>query len=275
MVSSINSAVSAQTLKLLGINSKQLSQNLASLASGNRLLDASTDVAALSVATGLQSEVSSLRSASQNISEASSLLQVADGGMSQITMMLDRMDAIATQANNGALNDAAREGLNTEFQNLAKEINRIAENTEFGGITLLDGSLSGDDAANFQVGSTSEDAVSLAIGDVGTSGLFSAGVPNLLTADASAQALSSVRSAMDYVTSQRASLGSTQEALSYTAASVDTAIQNQDAARASLSDTDFLSASTENAALELLGKSGIATLAQGNKLSGNLLKLLG
>jgi flagellin len=275
MVSSINSAVSAQTLKLLGINSKQISQNLASLASGNRLVDASTDIAALSVATGMQSELSSLRSASQNISEASSLMQVADGGMGQITLMLDRMNAIATQANNGSLSQSAREGLNTEFQNLADEIDRISGNTEFGGIKLLDGSLSEDEAASFQVGSSAEDAVRLAIGNVGTAGLFADGVPNLLTADASAQALSSVRSAMDYITSQRANLGSAQEALSYTAANVDTAIQNQEAARASLADTDFLSASTQNAALELRSKAGIATLAQGNKLSGNLLSLLG
>lgn len=276
MVASINnSSISAQTLKLLGINGRLLANNMASLASGNRLVNASTDVAAMSIATGMQSEISSLRMASQNISEASSLMQVADGGMSQISTMLDRMGAIATQANSGALSDAVRKGLNEEFQSLAKEIDRISENTEFGGMKLLDGSLVGDEAADFQVGSSTEDSVSLAIGDVGTSGLFSGGIPSLLTAESSAQALSSVRSAMDYVTSQRAELGSAQEALSYTAANVDTAIQNQEAARSTLADTDFLSASTLNALYEVQNKAGIATLAQSNKLNGNLLRLVG
>jgi flagellin len=180
MVSSISSSgISAQTLKLLGINSKQLNQNIAALASGNRLTSASTDVAALSVATGMQSEVSSLRTASQNINEASSLMQVADGGLSQTSLMLDRMRAIATQANNGSLGQAAREGLNTEFQSLAKEIDRVASTTQFSGVKLLDGSLSGDDAASFQVGSSTEDSVKLAIGDVSTASIFSGGTPNL------------------------------------------------------------------------------------------------
>jgi flagellin len=272
MVSSISSSgISAQTLKLLGINSKQLNQNIAALASGNRLTSASTDVAALSVATGMQSEVSSLRTASQNINEASSLMQVADGGLSQTSLMLDRMRAIATQANNGSLSQAAREGLNTEFQSLAKEIDRVASTTQFSGVKLLDGSLSGDDAASFQVGSSTEDSVKLAI----TSSIFSGGTPNVLTAESSAQALSSVRSAMDYVTTQRANLGSSQEALAYTGANVDVAIQNQEAARSTLADTDFLGTSTENAILEVKNKAGIATLAQGNRMSSNLLRLVG
>jgi flagellin len=276
MVSSISSSgISAQTLKLLGINSKQLNQNIAALASGNRLTSASTDVAALSVATGMQSEVSSLRTASQNINEASSLMQVADGGLSQTSLMLDRMRAIATQATNGSLGQAAREGLNTEFQSLAKEIDRVASTTQFSGVKLLDGSLSGDDAASFQVGSSTEDSVKLAIGDVSTASIFSGGTPNLLTADSSAKALSSVRSAMDYVTTQRANLGSSQEALAYTGANVDVAIQNQEAARATLADTDFLGTSTENAILEVRNKAGIATLAQGNRMSSNLLRLVG
>lgn len=136
-----NAAMSAQVLALLGVNGRSLSSSISALASGNRLTQASTDIAALSVATGLQSNVTSLRTASMNISQASSMLQVADGGMTQIQSMLDRMNALAVQANSGALSDAGRKGLNTEFQNLQAEINRISGNTNFNNINLLDGSL--------------------------------------------------------------------------------------------------------------------------------------
>lgn len=274
MVNSVASGVSAQTLQLLGVNGKNLARSMAALASGNRLNQASNDIAALSVATGLQTETSSLRSALQNISQASSFLQVADGGQSQVSMMLDRMGAIATQANSGALSDAAREGLNREFQNLQQEINRISSTTNFNGVNLLDGSINGSDTADFQVGGSAEETVSMVIGDVSTATLFDGASLDVLSADSAATAMDAIRSAQSYVTSQRANVGSYQEALSYTAANVETAIQNQEAARATLEDTDFASQSTLNALLEVQNKAGIATVAQGNKLNSNILRLL-
>lgn len=136
-----SAAMSAQVLALLGVNGRSLSSSISALASGNRLTQASTDIAALSVATGLQSNVTSLRTASLNISQASSMLQVADGGMNQIQSMLDRMNALSVQANNGSLSQSARKGLDTEFQNLKSEIDRLSGNTNFNNINLLDGSL--------------------------------------------------------------------------------------------------------------------------------------
>jgi flagellin len=133
---------SLQILQLLGVNNRSLSNNLAALASGNRLTSAATDVAALSIATALQSQNSALRMASSNIAQAQSFLQVADGGMAQQQAIIDRMTALATQANSGALSNAGRAGLNTEFQQLRQELDRLSGNTNFNGVNLLDGSLS-------------------------------------------------------------------------------------------------------------------------------------
>lgn len=141
-----SAAVSAQVLQLLGVNGRSLSQSISALATGNRLTQASTDIAALSIATGLQSDISSLRSASLNIAQAGSMLQVADGGMNQIQGMLDRMNALAVQANNGSLSQSARKGLDTEFQNLQQEINRLSGNTNFNSVNLLDGTLNTSNA---------------------------------------------------------------------------------------------------------------------------------
>jgi flagellin len=138
--SSING--SAQILQLLGVSNRSLSQNLAALASGNRLTTAATDVSALSIATALQAQNSGLRSASSNIAQAQSFLQVADGGLAEQQSIVDRMTALATQANSGALSAAGRKGLNTEFQQLRQELDRISGNTNFNGVNLLNGSLS-------------------------------------------------------------------------------------------------------------------------------------
>jgi len=123
-------------------SSSKLQSTIAHLASGKRINQAYEDIASMSVAAGLSAEIAGLRSASNNIAQASSMLQVADGGLNQIGQMLDRMQAISVQANSGALDANSRKGLNTEFQALADEIDRISGNTNFNKVNLLDGSLS-------------------------------------------------------------------------------------------------------------------------------------
>ncbi len=143
MSTSVTSALQNSISQLLGANQKNLNRSVAALAAGNRLAaSASIDIAALSVATGLSTETTTLRSAANNIAQAASFLQVADGGLSETASILDRMQALSVQANSGSLSDAARKGLNTEFQNLYQELNRISGNTNFNGVNLLDGSLS-------------------------------------------------------------------------------------------------------------------------------------
>jgi flagellin len=143
MVSAINSAaMSQQVLQLLGISGKGLRNSLSALSSGNRLVQASTDISAMSIATGMQSQINGMRTALMNVSQASSFLEVADGGLQQAQLIVDRMSALSVQANSGALSDSARRGLNTEFQNLRQELDRLAGNTNFNGVNLLDGTLS-------------------------------------------------------------------------------------------------------------------------------------
>lgn len=141
-INSLTSLAAGAVRQSLTTQNSRLAASIAHLASGNRIARASEDVASLSMATSLQTQTTSLRSAALNISQASSMLQVADGGLNQIGSMLERMQALSVQANSGALSDSARTGLNSEFQALAQEIDRIAGNTNFNGVNLLDGSLS-------------------------------------------------------------------------------------------------------------------------------------
>jgi flagellin len=142
-LSSINTNIAAYYAQSnISKASNNASSAIARLSSGNRIVRASDDVAAMSAGTSLRTNVTTLKMALVNTSQGSSLLQVADGALSQVTDILQRQKAIAVQSGSGSLSDNERSFLNQEFTNLASEIDRIVENTNFNGVTLLDGSLS-------------------------------------------------------------------------------------------------------------------------------------
>lgn len=143
MTNSINTNISAYYAQAnITAATNNTSLSVARLSSGNRLVRSSDDVAALSAGTSLRTNVTTLRTALINASQGSSLLQVADGALSQITDILQRQKAIAVQAGSGSLDASARSFLDLEFQNLTSEIDRIVSQTNFNGVKLLNGSLS-------------------------------------------------------------------------------------------------------------------------------------
>lgn len=123
----------------LGINSQKSNSSLSKLSSGNRIVTAKDDAAALSVSNGIRLDISALRAAATNVSQASSMVQIADGGFSQISDILTRMKTLASNAQSDQLSATERSFLNTEFAQLRSEITRIAESTEFNGVELLGG----------------------------------------------------------------------------------------------------------------------------------------
>lgn len=142
-LNSINTNVAAYYAQSnIGKASNMASSSIARLSSGNRIVKASDDVAAMSAGTSLRTQVTTLRMALINTSQGASLLQVADGALSQITEILQRQKAIAIQSGAGSLGDAERSFLNQEFSNLSAEIDRLTQNTNFNGVNLIDGSLS-------------------------------------------------------------------------------------------------------------------------------------
>lgn len=141
-ISSINTNLAAYSAQA-NIRTAQ-SDNSASvsrLSSGNRITQASDDVAGLAIGTSLATNVSTLRTALTNASQAVSLLSVADSSLGQITEILQRQKSIAVQAGSGTLGATERAFLDAEFQALTSEIDRIATNTNFNGVTLIDGGL--------------------------------------------------------------------------------------------------------------------------------------
>ena len=127
-------------LRYLAQNQSSASSSLAKLSSGSRIVKASDDAASLAVGTKIMADVTALKQGAVNASQASSLLQVADGGMAKISDILQRMKALAVQAQSGSLTDTERGFLNEEFSELKSQITSITGQTKFNGNTLLDGS---------------------------------------------------------------------------------------------------------------------------------------
>jgi flagellin len=133
--------VSAHTaLRYLAQNQAMASSSLAKLSSGSRIVKASEDAASLAVGTKLKADVTALKQAAVNAGQASSLLQVADGGMARIGDILQRMKALAVQGSSGSVTDSERAFLDQEYGALNTEINSIANQTKFNSTILLNGS---------------------------------------------------------------------------------------------------------------------------------------
>ncbi len=162
MVNSINTNIAAYFAQAnIGVATDAATASVSRLSSGNRIVKASDDVAGLSIGTALRTGVSALRTALTNASQGTSLLQVADGALSQVTEILQRQRAIAFQAGSGTLTDGDRVFLNQEFQALTQEIDRLTGSTNFNGVNLLNGALS--TAAGIGTNTAASDAGTLRI----------------------------------------------------------------------------------------------------------------
>lgn len=165
MANSINTNISAYFAQAnISTASSASSSSVARLSSGNRIVKASDDVAALSTGTSLRTQVLALKTALTNASQGTSLLQVADGALSQVTEILQRQKAISLQAGSGSLTDTDRGYLDQEFQALTLEIDRLTGATNFNGVKLLNGALSTSAAVDEVKTASTKGALSLNFG---------------------------------------------------------------------------------------------------------------
>lgn len=276
-INSISGSIPAQAQQGVQKTNKTLQTALASLISGKRVNQASDDVAALSIASKLQAETGALRQVSTNLAQLTSLTQVADGGAEQVQSLLQKLGEIAQQATSPAVNAEQRKALNEQFKQLSGEINRFTENTSFGNQKLLDGSVSGDRAISLDKALAQESGpadTALVIPSLSTASLFSGRNLDILSVDGAKQAFATIGEALGKVADARASIGAFQESANYSAATIDTVFANQQAATSSLFDADFARASSDSSLANIQNNAALALLAQGNRLTPALLKLV-
>lgn len=267
-------ALAAQ--RSLGTNKMAQEQSLERLSSGNRINRAGDDAAGLAISDQIRANTRSLAQAGRNAQDGISLIQVAEGATNEISNMLVRMRELSIQAASDTIGDLERGFINKEIQALKLETTRIANNTEFNGTKLLNGT---SDALDIQVGlnnNATQDRIvfdakaqnvtaeALGIEEVGT-----------MTKENAQLNLEKLDHALTNLNSNRSSLGAIQNRLQSTINNINIYRENLEAARSRIKDTDMATETSEMTRTNILTQAGVSVLSQANQNPQLALKLLG
>ena len=270
-------------------NERDMNTAMERLSTGSRINGAKDDAAGLAISSRMTSQIRGLEVGIRNANDAISMLQTADGAMIEVTNMLQRMRELALQSSNGTTTEADRDYLNAEYANLISEIERIAQNTQWNGRSILQGdaNAAGDPTVSFQVGANGGQTVAVNFGDISQSGgaTFQAFSAAAATASISAQstasaidtgtaAVTAIDSAITAVNSQRATFGAAVNQLTYAIDNLASVKVNAEASRSRVLDADYAKETSELARTQIISQAGTAMLAQANQLPQTVLSLL-
>lgn len=273
-ISTNTAALNAQ--KNLTITQRSLEKSLAHLSSGYRITQAADDAAGLAISENLRGQIRGLRQAARNTNDGISLVQVAEGGLNEVSNMLIRLRELGVQSSSDTIGDTERKFIDVEYQQLKSEIQRIAEVTHFNGRDLLNGT---GGIFDVQVG-THNDAfkdrisfnASAANASLEALGIIAEGVGEKMMAQTSIDA---VDRAIVSVNAIRANFGALQNRLQSTVANLAISDENLSAANSRIRDADIASESSELMRNNILMQAGISVMGQANQMPQMALKLLG
>jgi len=271
----INTNVASLTAQRhLAASRADMEQAMERLSSGKRINSAMDDAAGLTIAHSLDSKIASLSQAVRNANDGIALVNLAEGALDEVSVMLTRMKELATQASNGTYTATDLDALDLEYQALEAGIDDIIEKTDFNGTSLLN---SAGGTIVFQVGDTSTDTVTLTQSDMDIDALGTTAVLNttdLQHATNAGTALGILDEAIAEVDTFRATLGSVANRMEHAANNLMSRVEHQSAARSRIQDADYAVESANLAKAQVLQQAGTAMLAQANASTANILSLL-
>ncbi|TVU76166.1 flagellin FliC [Pseudoalteromonas distincta] len=271
MALTVNTNVSSlNSQRNLSNSTNDLSTSFERLSSGLRVNSAKDDAAGLQIGTRLQSQVNGLNQGARNANDGISISQTAEGALDETTNMLQRMRVLSIQSANGSNSVSDRTALNKEFTELKSEIDRIANDTTFGGVNVLDGSYDVD----FQVGADANQIIGLKITTtMDQTGLALTAIDIDTASDAQA-AITAIDNALSAVNSVRADLGAKQNRFSSTIRNLESVAENVSASKSRIMDADFAAESANLARNQVLQQASSSMLAQANQQPQIALSLL-
>ena len=271
-VISTNNAANA-ALNYLNLNSSKETNQLAQLASGSRIVQASDDAAGLAIGTQLDAGVTVYSQDSTNVSQGTQILQTADGALAQISNVLQRMMALATEAASGQVTNGQRsQDINTEYSQLKSEITSIVSGTTYAGQTLLSGSFLSQ--VKFLVGTLSSNFITISVTTVSVGGLLGGSGSTVSTAATALGAINVLSSAINTVTQNRAKIGAYKSQFNFSSQDIATNIQNIQAAASVVLDADVAATKANLSANDVKTQASVAALTQASQLPQELLRLI-
>ena len=262
----------------LSATQSALATSVQRLSTGLRVNSAKDDAAGLAIAERMNTQVRGMNVAIRNANDAISLSQTAEGTLSKINDMGQRMRELAVQSANATNNDSDRASLNQEYQALAEEIKRNLAGASFNGTKLFAGAA----ALTFQVGANAAttDQITINTENLAGDAKFTAVIGNntkpdgIATVTAASAALGKLDDMLALVNSKRAEFGATQNRFEAVIQTLQVSAENQTAARSRIMDADFASETASLTRSQVLQQAGTAMLSQANSLPNNVLSLL-
>ena len=270
-------------------NERAMSAAMEQLSTGKRINSAADDTAGLAISSRMTAQIRGLDQAVRNANDGINMVNTAEGAMIEVTAMLQRMREITVQSANGTTAADDRTYLNKEYQALATEIERVAQNTQWNGRNILtgDAAATGSSAVSFQVGANGSQTISVTIGDISSTGnttfaaLQSSGASGSIatTTASSAQTvatstLTAIDAAIKDISTKRADLGAGSNQLTHAVDNLTSIKINAEESRSRIMDTDYAQATSELARTQIIQQAGTAMLAQANQLPQTVLALL-
>lgn len=270
----INNINSLNAQRNMGLSSTGLDSSLAKMSSGLRINQAADDAAGLAIGNALNADFMALSQGVRNANDGIGLVQVADGAFSQMSDMLARATQLATQAASGTLGDSERELVNTEYQQIMQEIDRVVDTTNYKGEKLFD--QNGSVNKSIFVGDTQmQSDINVSIGGPAGSGTQALGLSGstLATAEGARDALTRIQGAIGEVSQFRGALGAQQNRLTNSIGILQVQSQNILAASSSIMDANMATEVSNFTKHRMLMQSGMASVAQANATNQLVLQL--
>jgi flagellin len=266
----INQNIAAQNAyRNLSVTDGQMGKSLEKLSSGFRINRAADDAAGLAISEGLRSQVGGLKVAARNAQDGVSVVQTAEGALTEVHSMLQRVRDLSVQGNNaGAQNTESKAAIDAEVAELGAAITDIATRTKFNGQELLSTAAAGT-PLTFQVGAGEGDTVDVNLVDIEAIGTA---VAALVTGTAGN--LDAIDGHIETVSAGRAQLGASQNRLEHTIASINVSVENLSASESRIRDTDMAQEMMSFTRSQILSQAGTAMLSQANQSQQGVLSLL-
>lgn len=262
----------ANTNRQLGITNTNLAKSTEKLSSGFKINRAGDNAAGLTISEKMRGQIKGLDQASANAQDGISLIQTAEGALTETQSILQRMRELTVQSSTDTNVTADRDAVSSELTALTEEVDRIASQTEYNTMKLLTGSFT---SKNLQVGANSGQKITFGISDMSASGLSVANVASGVATYGSATAnIKVVQSALDKVSTQRSALGALQNRLEHTIANADNTSENVQAAESRIRDVDMAKEMVKYSKDNILQQAAQSMLAQANQSTQGVLSLL-
>ena len=263
--------------RMLGLTASAQTKSTEKLSSGYRINRAADDAAGLSISESMRRQIRGLTQASRNAQDGISFAQTAEGALSEVQDMLQRMNELLVQASNGTNNSTQVGYINDEISNLKTEIDRIGSDTNFNGQKVFDSS----NTRSIFVGADNTNAAKITIKahDLKSSVLLKSldisKKTKTASANAAAQAnLTIVKKALETISSYRSELGAKQNRFEHTINNLDNVVENTTAAESRIRDTDMATEMVKFSNANILAQAGQSMLAQSNQANQGVLSLL-